>query len=282
MARVMAVTFTTHGRLHYLDPGEGTYAVGDRVLHPTETGPEVATVVWAPEHVDSDTITGLPVCAGPATDADLSRDAANRVRVGEIEALVDELVERHGLAMKVVGIDLDDRSADYGTLVAVYYTAPHRVDFRGLLSDLARTLRSRIDLRQIGVRDAARLTGGVGSCGRELCCATFLTSFEPISVRLARAQDLPANPLQIAGACGKLMCCLAYEHPLYVDFAKQAPRVGAAVSTPDGDGVVVAHDVPSWSVVVRGSGGEVTRCPLVDVCTRAARARPGAAPAEAG
>ena len=228
MARVMAVSFTTYGRLYYLDPGAVTYAIGDRVLHPTEAGPEVATVVWAPEQVDSEKLTGLPLCPGPAIEADLVRG----------------LVERHQLAMKVVGVDLDDRSPEFGTLVAVYYTAPHRVDFRALLSDLARSLRSRIDLRQIGARDAARISGGLGSCGRELCCATFLTDFEPVSVRLARAQDLPANPLQIAGACGRLMCCLKYEHPLYVDFAARAPAVGAAVTTPDGDGVVVGHNVP--------------------------------------
>jgi len=268
MARVMAVSFTTYGRLYYLDPGAVTYAIGDRVLHPTEAGPEVATVVWAPEQVDSEKLTGLPLCPGPAIEADLARDAANRRRVAEIEGVVRGLVERHQLAMKVVGVDLDDRSPEFGTLVAVYYTAPHRVDFRALLSDLARSLRSRIDLRQIGARDAARISGGLGSCGRELCCATFLTDFEPVSVRLARAQDLPANPLQIAGACGRLMCCLKYEHPLYVDFAARAPAVGAAVTTPDGDGVVVGHNVPSQSVLVKGSGGEVVRCPLLSVCER--------------
>ena len=207
MARVMAVSFTTYGRLYYLDPGAVTYAIGDRVLHPTEAGPEVATVVWAPEQVDSEKLTGLPLCPGPAIEADLARDAANRRRVAEIEGVVRGLVERHQLAMKVVGVDLDDRSPEFGTLVAVYYTAPHRVDFRALLSDLARSLRSRIDLRQIGARDAARISGGLGSCGRELCCATFLTDFEPVSVRLARAQDLPANPLQVrAPALRRLRC----------------------------------------------------------------------------
>ncbi len=266
MARVMAVSFRTHGRLYYLDPGDQAYAIGDHVLHPTDAGPEVAAVVWAPEEVAADGLAGLPVCAGRATEADLARDRTNRTRIAEIEGVVRGLVERHQLPMKIIGVDLDDRSAEFGALVAVYYTAPHRVDFRGLLSDLARAVRSRIDLRQIGSRDAARVIGGIGSCGRELCCSTFLAEVEPISLRLARAQDLPANPLQIAGACGRLMCCLKYEHPLYAEFTEQAPPIGSVVSTPAGDGTVVGHNVPSQSVLVRGSGGEVVRCPLLDVC----------------
>ena len=149
----------------------------------------------------------------------------------------------------------------------IYFTAPHRVDFRSLVGELARTLRARIDLRQVGSRDAARIVGGLGNCGRELCCATFLNSFEPVSLRMAKVQDLPPNPMKISGACGRLMCCLKYEHPLYVEFAKQAPAVGSRVETDEGEGVVVAHQVPADSVLVRVSAsGAMTSCALAKVC----------------
>ena len=140
----------------------------------------------------------------------------------------------------------------------IYFTAPHRVDFRTLVSELARSLRARIDLRQIGSRDAARLVGGLGNCGRDLCCATFLKDFEPVSLRMAKVQDLPPNPLKISGACGRLMCCLKYEHPLYAEFARTAPAVGEQVALDEGDGVVVGHQVPADSVVIRMSASGAT------------------------
>lgn len=272
MTSVMAVTFVEHGRLHYLDPDGGTYRVGDRVLYPTESGPEVAQVVWAPERVDAENLSDLPRCLGHAGPDDLARDEQNRQRRAQAELVAKELIADHGLPMKVVGIDYVDRSRDYDQQVCIYFTAPHRVDFRSLLVDLARALSARIDLRQVAARDAARLTSGIGSCGRELCCTSFLTDFEPVSVRLARMQNLPTNPLQISGACGKLMCCLAYEHPLYVDFARRAPAIGSRVGSPAGEGVVVGHNVPGQTVAVRTPDGEVTRCPLESVCpTSAAR-----------
>ena len=135
--------------------------------------------------------------------------------------------------MKVMGVDYLDSGTDFDELIVIYFTAPHRVDFRALVSDLARALQARIDLRQVGSRDGARLVGGLGSCGRDLCCATFLTDFEPVSLRMAKLQDLPANPLRISGACGRLMCCLKYEHPLYVEFAQSAPAIGSQVTTPE-------------------------------------------------
>src|SRR6266508_4974920 len=169
--------------------------------------------------------------------------------------------------MKVVGIDFVDRRPDVDQLVIVYFSAPHRVDFRELVRDLARGLRARIELRQVGARDEARLQGGIGPCGRDLCCATFLKDFEPVSVRMAKDQDLPVNPMRIAGACGRLMCCLKYEHPLYQDFRKDAPPVGAAVTSPEGPGTVIGHNVPSDTVVVRlAADGRAAPCPKASVC----------------
>jgi cell fate regulator YaaT (PSP1 superfamily) len=240
--------------------------VGDKVLVPTEGGPEVAECVWAPEWVDED-FGELPVCAGKAAPDDLARDEANRRRRAEAKIVAKRLIKKHDLGMKVVGVDYLDHGTDVDKLVVIYFTAPHRVDFRLLVGDLARSLRSRIDLRQVGSRDAARITGGIGSCGRDLCCATFLKDFEPVSLRMARAQDLPANPLRISGACGRLMCCLKYEHPLYAEFARTTPAVGSKVTTDDGDGVVVAHKVPSDSVVVRmRDSGAVMTCSRASVC----------------
>ncbi len=205
----MAVSFERYGRLYYLDPGENDFRVGDLVLVPTEYGPEVAECVWAPEYVDDADFadTSLPVCVGRAEQSHLDRDAANRRIRAQAKLVAKRLIRSHGLPMKVTAVDFVDTGIDFDQLIVIYFTAPQRVDFRSLVSELARSLQSRIDLRQVGARDAARLTGGLGNCGRDLCCATFLTNLEPVSLRMAKLQDLPPNPLRISGACGRLMCC---------------------------------------------------------------------------
>ena len=152
-------------------------------------------------------------------------------------------------------------------MFTIYFSAPHRVDFRALVRDLAGRLSGRVELRQVGPRDEARLQGGIGPCGRDLCCATFLKDFEPVSVRMAKDQDLPVNPLRIAGACGRLMCCLKYEHPLYQDFHANAPKVGEQVDTPEGPGVVAGHNVPGDKVVVKlTADGRKCACTRASVC----------------
>ena len=203
-----AVSFQRHGRLYYADPGSLTPAIGDRVLYPTEDGPEVAEVVWAPQWVSED-VAGLPVLVGLARTSDLDAAAASRKQRAVARVAAKRLIRDHALPMKLSGIDITAEKT------IVYFSAPHRVDFRALVRDLGATLHARVELRQLSARDEARLTGGIGSCGRELCCSTFLVDFEPVSVRMAKDQDLPLNPLRISGACGRLMCCLKYEHPLY-------------------------------------------------------------------
>ena len=153
-------------------------------------------------------------------------------------------------------------------MFTVYFSAPHRVDFRALVRDLAARLRARVELRQIGPRDEARLQGGIGPCGRDLCCATFLKDFEPVSVRMAKDQDLPVNPMRIAGACGRLMCCLKYEHPLYQDFKKKAPRPGTQVETPDGAGHrrrAQRARPTAWSCKL-AADGSTCACSVASVC----------------
>lgn len=276
MAQVMAVSFERYGRLYYLNPGDRSYGVGDRVLVPTESGPEVAECVWAPEWVDDGDgdFGDLPTCEGPAGVQHLERDAMNRRRRAEGKLAARKLIKANGLPMKVVGVDYLDSGVDFDELMIIYFTAPQRVDFRVLVGELARTLRAKIDLRQVGSRDAAKLVGGLGNCGRDLCCATFLKDFEPVSLRMAKIQDLPPNPMRISGACGRLMCCLKYEHPLYTEFAREVPAVGERVGLDDGEAVVVAHQVPADSVVVRmSSSGALSSCSRSSVCgSRAAYA----------
>src|SRR3954470_17389708 len=262
MGMMMAVSFTRYGRLYYLDPGQHTPKVGDKVLVPTDSGPEVAECIWAPQYVSED-VEGLPLCAGIATDEHLARDEANRRRRAESRSIAKKLIRKHELPMKVIGVDYLDAE----NVFRVYFSAPHRVDFRALVRDLARSMKARVELRQVGPRDEARLQGGIGPCGRDLCCATFLKDFEPVSVRMAKDQDLPVNPLRIAGACGRLMCCLKYEHPLYQEFRASAPRTGLAVDTPEGPGTVVGHNVPSDSVIVRlNDGSRRCACSKASVC----------------
>jgi len=266
MGMLCAVSFNRYGRLYYFNPGEFSPQVGDRVLVPTDGGPEVAECIWAPQWVPEDT-DGFPRLLGLAGEADLQRYALIRRRKAEAKVAAKRLIREHGLPMKVVAVDhllaTEERSAH----TTIYFTAPHRVDFRSLVRDLGATLRCRVELRQLSARDSAKVQGGIGSCGRDLCCATFLTDFESVTIRMAKEQDLPLNPLRISGACGRLMCCLKYEHPLYQRFHATAPAVGERVETEHGPGKVVGHSVPRDSVVVRlDSDGSRCLCSRASVC----------------
>ena len=273
MGQLCAVSFNRYGRLFYLDPGEHRPKVGDFVLVPTEEGPEVAECVWAPEWTDEDT-DGFPRLLGLAGSDDLRRDEQIRRAKAGAKVAAKRLIREHDLPMKVVAIDhiLGGSGAGMGSgtstgaKTTIYFTAPHRVDFRALVRDLGATLRCRVELRQLSARDSARVQGGIGSCGRDLCCATFLTDFEPVTIRMAKDQDLPLNPMRISGACGRLMCCLKYEHPLY-ESASTSPGVGAHVNTPEGPGRVVSRFPPGESSVVRlQADGRAVRCGMADVC----------------
>ena len=259
---MMAVSFERYGRLYYADPGELRPTVGDRVLLPTDDDPVVGECVWSAQWVSDDT-EGFPRLAGLAGPDDLERDSAIRRKKADSRVAAKRLIREHELPMKVVGVDY----LPGPNRATIYFTAPHRVDFRSLVRDLGATLKCRVELRQLSARDEARVQGGIGSCGRDLCCATFLKDFEPVSVRMAKDQELPVNPMRIAGACGRLMCCLKYEHPLYQDFRKDAPPVGAAVTSPEGPGTVIGHNVPSDTVVVKlAADGRAAPCPKASVC----------------
>jgi cell fate regulator YaaT (PSP1 superfamily) len=262
MGMIMAVSFERYGRLYYLDPGGHEPKIGDKVLVPTDGGPEIAECVWAPQWMSED-VDGLPVCAGFADSDDLARNEDAKRRRAEGRLAARRLIREHQLPMKVIAVDYTSAS----NVFTVYFSAPERVDFRALVRDLAARLRTRVELQQIGPRDEARLQGGIGPCGRDLCCATFLKDFEPVSVRMAKDQDMPVNPMRIAGACGRLMCCLKYEHPLYQEFKKDAPPNGTQVETAEGPGTVVGHNVPTGSVVVKLTGdGRSCVCSVASVC----------------
>jgi cell fate regulator YaaT (PSP1 superfamily) len=270
MGMLCAVSFNRYGRLYYLDPGDLRPAVGDRVLVPTEEGPEVAECVWAAQWVSEET-SGFPRLAGLADEQDLRRDETRRKRKAEAKVAAKRLIREHGLPMKIVAVDhvfesTGPSGGNGGARTTIYFTAPHRVDFRSLVRDLGATLHCRVELRQLSARDSAKVQGGIGPCGRDLCCATFLTDFEPVTIRMAKDQDLPLNPLRISGACGRLMCCLKYEHPLYAG-SSNYPTSGQRVSTPEGEGRIVSRHPPSETVAVRRhSDGAVSRCALSDVC----------------
>ncbi len=258
-----AITFSKNGQLHYADPGDLRPQVGDQVLYPTERGPVTATIVWAAEYSGEDT-DGFPVLVGPAREDDLVE--AEKTRKIKARTLVASrrLVREHGLPMKVLAVDPQPSAGK----TVIYYSSPETVDFRSLLRDLSATLDSRVELFQLSARDTVRVTGAIGSCGRDTCCSTFLRDYEPITLGMARDQDLPANPMRISGACGRLMCCLKYEHPLYQDFKATTPAIGEEADSPFGPGVVVGHSVPGESVVLKlAADGSRQVCDKASVCS---------------
>ncbi len=263
MGMLCAVTFVDKGQLHYADPGGLTLEVGDHVLLPTEHGPVTATVVWASEYSGEDT-DGFPVVVGRATEADIEANELLRKTKARTLVATRRLVREHQLGMKILAVD---PQAGTGKTV-IYYSSPDTVDFRSLLRDLSATLNSRVELRQLAARDTVRVTGAIGSCGRDTCCSTFLKDYEPITLAMARDQDLPANPMRISGACGRLMCCLKYEHPLYQDFKATTPAIGEQVDSPAGPGTVIGHSVPGETVVIKlAADGSKQICPKASVCS---------------
>lgn len=262
MGMLCAVTFSANGQLHYADPGGLRPEVGDTVLLPTDHGSVAARVVWASEYSAEDT-DGFPVLIGMAGESDLA--ATEQLRKIKARSVVAsrKLIREHQLPMKVLAVD---PQPDAGKTV-IFYSSPETVDFRSLLRDLSATLGTRIELRQLAARDAVRVTGAIGSCGRDTCCSTFLKDFEPITLAMARDQELPANPMRISGACGRLMCCLKFEHPLYQDFKATTPAIGDDVDSPHGPGRVIGHSVPAETVVIKlAADGSHHVCPKASVC----------------
>jgi cell fate regulator YaaT (PSP1 superfamily) len=247
MPIVCGVRFRNTGKVYHFDPGELPVAVSDHVIVNTTRGDELGQVSEAPHEVTNAQVVGeLKPVLRMATLAELARAEQYWQKEAEVVPVCQEQIVRAGLDMKVV-------SAEYsydGSRLTFYFTAQDRVDFRSLVRDLARTFKARIDLRQIGVRDEARLVGGLGPCGRPLCCATWLTQFQPVSIRMAKQQNLPLSPMEISGLCGRLLCCLTYENDYYHEIRGQFPKVGRTVDTPYGTAKVIKVSVLRETVTV--------------------------------
>lgn len=248
MPVVVGIRFKDSGKTYYFDPnGIEALAQGDHVIVETVRGPELAKVAYSPRLVDPEEIVGdLKPVLRRAEPIDFERLNRLNSRQDELLARCAEKIQEHGLPMRLV-------KAEYsfdGSRLTFYFTAEKRVDFRALVRDLARTFRTRIELRQIGPRDEAKLLGGIGPCGRLLCCATFLPDYARVSIKMAKDQDLPLNPTKISGVCGRLLCCLSYEHEQYVNVKSRMPRKGTWVQTPDGPGEVVGVNVLRETVIV--------------------------------
>jgi len=247
MPLIIGVVFRKNGNVHYYDPGEIELEIGDKAICHIDKAIEMGEVVASPTAVsESDMGTALSKIIRKATYYDLSVEELNRSKVEEGEKKFEELTKQHKLSMKLVDVHvMFDKSK-----MVFYFTAEKRVDFREMVKELASHFKIRIELRQIGVRDEAKIVGGLGPCGMNLCCKSFLTDFESISIKMAKDQNLPLNPLKISGICGRLMCCLKYEYESYREFLEMAPERGVKVKTRLGIGVISGHDPLKKSVIV--------------------------------
>ena len=235
MATVIGVRFKKAGKVYYFDPCEVWPRPGDSVVVETARGVEFGEVVTgAREVADEQIVAPLKKVVRIATEEDVRRAEYNEKREAEAFRICQEKVARHKLEMKLVSVEYTFDNSK----IIFYFTANGRVDFRELVKDLASVFKMRIELRQIGVRDEAKMLGGLGSCGRPICCGTFLGDFQPVSIKMAKEQNLSLNPTKISGLCGRLMCCLKYEQDYYSQTLKKLPKVGKDIVTPDGVGVL--------------------------------------------
>ena len=236
MVTVVGVRFKKAGKIYYFDPDIIDVALNDFVVVETARGIEFGHVVIGPKQISEDDIVSpLKKVIRIALDEDFDMHRENKRKAKEAIQICQDKVAEHGLKMKLVDVEytFDNNK------VIFYFTADGRVDFRDLVKDLAAIFKTRIELRQIGVRDEAKMVGGIGPCGKMVCCAQFLGEFDPVSIKMAKEQSLSLNPTKISGLCGRLMCCLKYEHATYEELLKKMPQVGAIVVTPLGKGTIV-------------------------------------------
>ncbi len=265
MATVIGVRFRNAGKLYYFNPGAFWPTAGDAVIVETARGLEYGEVVTGVQEVADESITPpLRNVARLATPEDVQHQRDNEQHEKEALKICAQKIENHQLQMKLVGCEYTFDNSK----ILFYFTSDKRVDFRALVKDLASVFKTRIELRQIGVRDEAKMMGGLGLCGRPVCCAQFLGDFQPVSIKMAKEQNLSLNPTKISGVCGRLMCCLKYEEDYYEKTRKQMPRVGREVITPDGRGTVTELNILKETVRVRipkGDSTEIKDYPMTDV-----------------
>lgn len=265
MAAVVGVRFKNAGKLYYFDPGKLWPAAGDFVVVETARGVEYGQVITGVREVDDELITSpLKPVLRVGTPEDAAHAAENEKFEKEAYQICQHKIEEHKLDMKLVGVEQTFDNAK----ILFYFTANGRVDFRSLVKDLASVFHTRIELRQIGVRDEAKMLGGLGPCGRPICCGSFLGDFQPVSIKMAKEQNLSLNPTKISGVCGRLMCCLKFEQDHYEATRKRMPKVGKEVDTPEGFGSVFDINVLKETVTVRihkGEAFELKTFPLEEI-----------------
>ena len=235
MANVVGVRFKDVGKVYYFDPVDMDFELDEKVIVETVRGLECGEIAIEPKDVsDSEIVKPLKKIIRKATKEDIKKLEENRKKEAEALRVCEQKIAKHGLDMKLVDVDytLD------GSKILFYFTADGRVDFRELVKDLAGVFHTRIELRQIGVRDEAKMLGGLGMCGRPFCCSSYMGDFQPVSIKMAKEQGLSLNPVKISGTCGRLMCCLKYEQESYEHLLRVTPKIGAIVNTRDGKGVV--------------------------------------------
>ena len=262
MADVVGIRFKRTGRVYYFDPVGIELDVDDQVVVQTTRGMELGKVVIAPRQVLASEISEpLKPVIRKAEAEDI--ESWKNLEAKEEEALIEcgKMIARFELPMKLI-------SAEYNldnSRLTFYFSAEERVDFRKLVKELMGRFKTRVELRQVGPRDEAKLIGGFGRCGRPLCCASFLSEFDPISIKMAKEQDLPLNPMKISGVCGRLMCCLAYESEQYRDMKERMPKAGQRVSTPMGTASVVSSNPLKETVMVELESEATVELPLDDI-----------------
>lgn len=253
MTEIISVKFKEGGKSYFFSPSGNTVNVGDKVIVETQNGKELGTVSEANHMVDDEQIV-QPLCKMLrfANEKDFKKIKENRQKEKDALKMCESMVEKHKLDMKLVDVEY---SFDGGRIV-FFFTADGRVDFRELVKDLAAYFHTRIELRQIGVRDEAKMLGGIGICGQPYCCKQFLNDFQTVSIKMAKEQGLSLNPTKVSGSCGRLMCCLKYEQDAYEHLNSFTPNVGATVKTPDGIGIVTDVNLITGNLFVKLLDGD--------------------------
>ncbi len=253
MTEVVGVRFKNVGKMYYFSPDNNKIPVGAHVIVETVRGIEMGEVVLANRQVeDNSVVSPLKKVLRIATEEDMKKAEKNRSKEKETFAVCEKAIAEHGLDMKLVDVEYTFDA----NKILFYFTADGRIDFRDLVKDLAAKFKTRIELRQIGVRDEAKMQGGLGVCGKEFCCSQFLGEFVPVSIKMAKEQGLSLNPTKISGTCGRLMCCLKYEQDAYEDMIKHMPGIGSYVETPDYKGYVTEVNLLKSIVKVAREGDD--------------------------
>jgi len=255
MIEIIGIRFKEGGKIYYFDPVNLKFNKDDMAVVETIRGVEIGQVILDNREIpEEDAVLPLRPVLRVATDDDLKKLEEIKIKEKKAISICEEKIREHKLDMKLVDVEYTFDCSK----ILFYFTADGRVDFRELVKSLASVFKTRIELRQIGVRDEAKMLGGIGICGRQLCCKSFLSDFHPVSIKMAKEQSLSLNPTKISGCCGRLMCCLKYENDYYEEMLKFVPKVDAIVSTPDGKGVVIDNNVLQGLIKVKLESDEIS------------------------